>query len=114
MLQLKKLCRQCHKPFTTRLRTQVYCSRACADVAHRGVDFAKRERPAPQRVRIRITRPISVWPEFAVELGAVYDAERYQYCETGHIMYVVARPGGRKTIVRDHECVEVRGGTNHV
>lgn len=107
MLLWDKKCLRCGRNFQTRIRSQIYCSRACADVAHRGVDFAKRERPAPQRVRIRITRPVPVWPEFAVELGAVYDAERYQYCETGHIMYVVARPGGRKTIVRDHECVEV-------
>lgn len=107
MQQFEKVCRQCQKPFTTRLRPQIYCSQHCANLAHRGVDFAKRERPAPKRVRIRITQPIPVWPDFAVKPGKVYEAERYQACETGHVMYVVKRPGGRKTIIRDHECVEV-------
>lgn len=106
MLQLEKICRQCHKPFVTRLRNQIYCSRACANAAHRGVDFAKRKKAPPVIVRIRITALVPVWPEFEVKLGEVYEAERRQLCRNGHIMYIVNRPGG-KTVVRSTECVEV-------
>lgn len=102
-----KKCLRCGKPFQTRVRSRIYCSRPCADAAHRGVDFAKRKKTPPEIVRIRITAQLPVWPEFALTRGAVYDAEKYQSNEHGRASYIVHKPNGKATLVRMDECEEV-------
>lgn len=103
-----KKCLRCGKPFRTRIRSQVYCSRVCSGAAHRGKDCAKLPKPAPPRVYIRITRPIPVWPEFQLELGGVYEAEKYQSCEHARASYIVRKANGVATLVRMGECEEVQ------
>lgn len=102
-----KKCLFCRKPFDTPNRSQVYCSQKCAAAARKGVSFCPATRKAPQIVRIRMTKFLPVFPEFQLEVGRIYTAEKYTPGPGASVTYIVNRRKDRRTIVRPDECEEV-------
>ena len=102
-----KKCLYCRKSFDTPTRSQIYCSQQCAAAARKGVSFQPAPRRAPEIVKIRMIKPLPVFPEFQLEVGEVYTAEKYVPVSGANITYIVNRDEGRRTIVRPDECEEV-------
>lgn len=102
-----KKCLLCGKPFDTRIRNQVYCSRVCSGKAHQGVNLGKRPRKPPEMVKIRLQKQLPVFPEFQLTPGVVYPAEKYQSCHDGRETYIVTLDADHRTLVRQEECEEV-------
>lgn len=102
-----KKCLYCRKPFDTPTRSQIYCSQQCAAAARKGVSFQPGARRAPEPVKIRLTKFLPVFPEFQLEVGKVYAAEKYTPAPGANVTYVVTRDEKHRTIVRPDECEEV-------
>lgn len=60
----------------------------------------------PTAVRIRITKPVELLPEFRPTVGAVYDAERWPSYTSPVGGYVIV-VGGKRINIRRNECIEV-------
>lgn len=104
---LHKKCLYCRKPFDTTIRSRIYCSQKCSAAARKGISFQSSGRRASEIVKIRLTKPLPVFPEFQLTVGRVYTAEKYAGCSGANTTYIVTRDEKHRTIVRLHECEEV-------
>lgn len=124
---VKLICPQCGQEF---YRTPYYlrqygkyrpcCSTACKAAyikANRiAGKLAREEHPRAANgelrlphtwVKIRITRPIEVYPEIRPQIGQIYPAEKYgPPTSLSRIGYVI-ESGGKRINIRADECVEV-------
>jgi len=103
----QKRCLLCNKPFATHSRSQVYCCRGCYKQARLGRYVPATVRTPPEKVRIRLSRRIPVFPEFQLTPGVVYDAMKYKSCQSYRTTYIVTLDEKHRTIVREEECEEV-------
>jgi hypothetical protein len=105
---LYRQCRGCGNLFTTYRTDQVYCCREC-------YRRAKNENYVPAQyrkkeavpVRIRVPKPLPVFPEFQLKPGKVYKAQKRQCCDGIRATYIVTLDEKHRTIVRQEECEEV-------
>ena len=104
---LQKRCLLCNKPFVTHDRSRIYCCRDCYKLAKRGNYVRGTSRQPPQPVKIRLPKRLPVFPEFQLTPGIVYNAAKYQSCQSGRTTYIVTLDEKHKTIVREDECEEV-------
>lgn len=104
---MQKRCLLCNKSFVTSSRSQVFCCRECYKEARRGNYVRNTSKQLPQPVKIRLRKHLPVFPEFQLTPGAVYDAAKYQSCQSGRATYIVTLDTQHKTIVREDECEEV-------
>ena len=73
---------------------------------HHGYVPSAIRRP-PEPVYIRLPKRLPVFPEFQLEPGRVYKADRYQSLQCGRVTYIVTLDKEHRTIVRQEECEEV-------
>ena len=103
----QKHCLFCGEHFETTVKSQIYCSSKCSAAGWTSRYCQSRPRPAPEKVRIRLPKRIPVYPEFQLEPGRVYEAEKFQSCQSYHVTYIVTLDEKHRTIVRPDECEEV-------
>lgn len=104
---MQKRCLLCNKSFVTSSRSQVFCCRECYKEARRGNYVRNASKQLPQPVKIRLRKHLPVFPEFQLEPGRVYEAEKFQSCQSYHVTYIVTLDEKHRTIVRPDECEEV-------
>lgn len=125
---VKLICPHCGKEF---YRTESYlqqygkytpcCSRACSAANGKEQRMAGTVKDRPTRpctadadkrlphvmAKIRITKPIELYPELCPVVGQVYTAEKYgrptSYGTTGYVI----ESGGKRINIRITECEEV-------
>lgn len=112
-------CDYCGKTFirTSKLvrSEHVCCSRRCAryleaaERQKRGENHrTQRKGPLPHDdVKIKITKQIDLYSDYAPAVGAVYDAERYRFVDRVHLVGYVICVNGHRINIRQGECVEV-------
>lgn len=106
-MPFEKKCQRCGKTFTVRLRDQVYCSRACSNASHKGVNLQTMKKPQPDIVKIRLFEGLPVFPEFYLTPGKIYEAEKHRSTRQSLPVYLVRLDEAHTTLVRPTECEEV-------
>lgn len=107
MMLYEKTCIRCGKIFSVRERDQIYCSRACSNASHNGVNLSKQPRPKPDIVKIRLFEGLPVFQEFYLTPGRIYKAEKHQSTRQSRPVYLVRLDPAHTTLVRPEECEEV-------
>lgn len=106
------ICQMCGNTFIQtnhNKKNQKYCCRECADNARRRGALSCKNFPQGMpytTVKIEITKAIPIFKYLRPQVGAVYEAERYD-C-TGALGYVI-EINGKKINIRQDECKEVVG-----
>ena len=99
---VEKQCAYCGKNFSTKEEIIRFCSKSCA-----ALNRTEKQTDRPM-VKIKITKPIDVFPWMHPEVGNVYEAEK---AETSKFLpaplYIIASIGKHGLIIRAAECVEV-------
>lgn len=107
MSSKQRVCVMGKKHFTPRNDRQRFCSKPCyLRAKHHGYVPSAIRRP-PEPVYIRLPKRLPVFPEFQLEPGRVYKADRYQSLQCGRVTYIVTLDKDHRTIVRQEECEEV-------
>lgn len=106
--QLFRQCPGCGNLFATYKGNQVYCFRECyLRAKNENYVPAQYRKKEAVPVRIRVPKPLPVFPEFQLTPGVVYKAEKHFGQLATRAFYIVTLDKNHRTIVRQEECEEV-------
>ena len=106
--QLFRQCPGCGNLFATYKVNQIYCCRECyLRAKNENYVPAQYRKKEAVPVRIRVPKPLPVFPEFQLKPGKVYKAQKRQCCDGIRATYIVTLDEEHRTIVRQEECEEV-------
>lgn len=106
--QLFRQCPGCGNLFATYKVNQIYCCRECyLRAKNENYIPAQYRKKEAVPVRIRVPKPLPVFPAFQLKPGKVYKAQKRQCCDGIRATYIVTLDEKHRTIVRQEECEEV-------
>lgn len=101
-------CALCGREYRPTHGDQMLCSRKCAGNSGWRKLMQDRQKGSGEMVEIQITKEIPAYPKLRPEVGRIYQAE-VNRSNHGRVFYCIPDIAGKRIIVRNDECAEIRG-----